>query len=80
MLEGNLHMANHPAENTAQQFCQKTKERESCLQQLNTELAKELQPLLEEHKEVSRWTVGIRTCQLGQQEAKVKRKRGKLKT
>ena len=46
---------------------------------LNTELAKELKPLLEENKEVSSWTVDIHTCQLRQQEVKVERKRGKLK-
>jgi hypothetical protein len=45
---------------------------------LNTGLAKELKPLLDENKEVSSWTVDIHTCQLRQQEAKVERMRGKL--
>jgi hypothetical protein len=34
----------------------------------------------EENKEVSSWAVDAHICQPRQQEAKVKRKRGKLKT
>jgi len=44
MLEGKLHMANHPAENT---------EERAAYNELNTELAKELKPLLEEDKELA---------------------------
>ena len=79
MLEGNLHMANHPAENTAHLLCKKIGEGEkAAYNKLSTELAKELKPLLDENKEVSSWTVDIHTCQLRQQEAKVERMRGKL--
>jgi hypothetical protein len=56
----------------------KLKREEAAYNKLDAELAKELKPLLEENKEVSSWTVDISTCQLRQQEAKVKRKREKL--
>jgi outer membrane protein assembly factor BamD (BamD/ComL family) len=77
MLEGSLHLANHPGKNTAQNSAKKL--REGCLQKLrNTELAKKTRPLLEENKEVSSWAVDTHTYQPKQQESKVERQgRGK---
>jgi hypothetical protein len=58
MLEGNLHMANHPAENTAHLLCKKIGEGEkAAYNKLSTELAKELKPLLDKNKEVSSWAI-----------------------
>jgi hypothetical protein len=78
MLEGNLHMATIKEKTLPKNSAKKLQREKAAYNKLNTELAKELEPLLEANKEVSSWAVDTHTCQLRHQEVKVKRKRKKL--